>query len=360
MNRLIKLLGIPTGLILLLPVLGLDIGLRLGLTDKPWRPFLAFPPKTAAVSHAPYSPMVFLAICLFIALVTLPLIKKAIGYQIGKKRLTSAPLPWWGFLSFFCLLFFWGLSWTRLAWFSLFQAHTFFPLWFSLIIFINALVFRATGQCPLKDSGVKFFLLFITSAAFWWVFEYLNRFVANWYYTASQYPARQYFFLASISFSIVLPAVESVKAFLLTFDRFKHGFETCKPAGWIDSKAFAWTMVITGGGTLLFIGIFPDPLFFILWISPFLILLGSRILSGRPHVCSGLKTGDFTLVAAYGVAALLCGFFWELFNYYSLARWQYAIPYVQVFHLFEMPVLGYAGYLPFGLECALIIDLIME
>ncbi len=26
----------------------------------------------------------------------------------------------------------------------------------------------------------------------------------------------------------------------------------------------------------------------------------------------------------------------------------------------EMPVLGYAGYLPFGLECALIIDLIMD
>ncbi len=73
-----------------------------------------------------------------------------------------------------------------------------------------------------------------------------------------------------------------------------------------------------------------------------------------------MKTGDYTLVAAYGLAALCCGFFWELFNYHSLARWQYAIPYVQVFHLFEMPILGYAGYLPFGLVSALIIDLIME
>jgi hypothetical protein len=31
-----------------------------------------------------------------------------------------------------------------------------------------------------------------------------------------------------------------------------------------------------------------------------------------------------------------------------------------VFHLFEMPILGYAGYLPFGLECAVIIDFVME
>jgi hypothetical protein len=49
-----------------------------------------------------------------------------------------------------------------------------------------------------------------------------------------------------------------------------------------------------------------------------------------------------------------------MFNFYSLARWQYSIPYVQVLHLFEMPILGYAGYLPFGLECGLIIGLVFK
>jgi hypothetical protein len=34
------------------------------------------------------------------------------------------------------------------------------------------------------------------------------------------------------------------------------------------------------------------------------------------------------------------------------------VPYVQRFQLFEMPLLGYAGYLPFGLECALVMDLV--
>ena len=51
-------------------------------------------------------------------------------------------------------------------------------------------------------------------------------------------------------------------------------------------------------------------------------------------------------------AALVCGFFWEMWNYWSEARWQYDIPYVGQFHVFEMPLLGYAGYLPFGLMCA--------
>jgi hypothetical protein len=30
------------------------------------------------------------------------------------------------------------------------------------------------------------------------------------------------------------------------------------------------------------------------------------------------------------------------------------VPFVQRFHIFEMPILGYAGYLPFGLECMVV------
>jgi hypothetical protein len=46
------------------------------------------------------------------------------------------------------------------------------------------------------------------------------------------------------------------------------------------------------------------------------------------------------------LAALVCGFFWEMWNYGSLAKWHYSIPYASAFYVFEMPLLGYAGYLP--------------
>jgi len=354
MNRFIKHLGIPVCIILVMPLLGLVFN------QKPWQPFLAFPPKTSMVSRAPFSLIIFIFIALFIATATLPLIKKGMAYQSRKKPSFTSPFPWWGFSSLFSLIFFWVLAWTRFEWFSMFQAHTFFPLWFSLIVFINSLVYRATGQCPLVNSGYKFYLLFAVSAVFWWVFEYLNRFVSNWYYTGSQYSALKYFFLASISFSTVLPAVESMKALVLTFDCFTYGFKTCRPMGWIDAKPFSFAIIIASVLSLFFVGLFPDQLFFTIWISPFLLILGCHILSGQTHVCSSLKTGDFTRVAAYASAALVCGFFWELFNLYSLSRWQYSIPYVQALHLFEMPLLGYAGYLPFGLECALVIDLIFD
>ena len=49
-----------------------------------------------------------------------------------------------------------------------------------------------------------------------------------------------------------------------------------------------------------------------------------------------------------------------MWNYGSLARWIYDVPYVGRFKFFEMPVLGYAGYLPFGWECAVIGDGLAE
>jgi hypothetical protein len=59
-------------------------------------------------------------------------------------------------------------------------------------------------------------------------------------------------------------------------------------------------------------------------------------------------------------AALVCGFFWEMWNWGSLARWEYSIPHVDRFRVFEMPLLGYAGYLPFGIECAAIAALVLN
>jgi hypothetical protein len=43
-----------------------------------------------------------------------------------------------------------------------------------------------------------------------------------------------------------------------------------------------------------------------------------------------------------------------MWNYFSLAKWEYSVPLVHRFLIFEMPVLGYGGYLPFGLECFVI------
>jgi hypothetical protein len=50
------------------------------------------------------------------------------------------------------------------------------------------------------------------------------------------------------------------------------------------------------------------------------------------------------------LATLICGFFWEMWNSNAMPKWRYEIEYAEQAHLFEMPALGYGGYLPFSLE----------
>jgi hypothetical protein len=46
----------------------------------------------------------------------------------------------------------------------------------------------------------------------------------------------------------------------------------------------------------------------------------------------------------------MTAFFWEMWNYLSFPKWVYHVPWGNWFHIFEMPMLGYGGYLPFALE----------
>jgi hypothetical protein len=62
--------------------------------------------------------------------------------------------------------------------------------------------------------------------------------------------------------------------------------------------------------------------------------------------------GDWSVFFRFAVAALACGLCWETWNYCALAKWVYAVPWVHRFQIWEMPLIGFGGYLPFGVECA--------
>jgi len=44
-------------------------------------------------------------------------------------------------------------------------------------------------------------------------------------------------------------------------------------------------------------------------------------------------------------------------NFLSMPKWIYSVPLIPQQRLFEMPYLGYSGYVPFALECFVIYTL---
>jgi len=343
---------------LLAMLLGLPL-LGVTFSGKTISTYLEFPPRTIHLTAAPFSWAAFTFYGLFILVLLFPFIRHSLKKPAtGFRNPISTSFPWWGYVGIFFVATFWILAWSRIPWFRVFQPFTFTPLWVGYIISMNALTFRRQGHCLLLDHPFSFLLLFPASAAFWWLFEYLNRFVQNWHYTGVEFSPLEYFLYAGFSFSTVLPAFASTREWLASFPAL-GGFQSFLPLRVHRPTRVALLTLLAAGTGLLLLGIYPDYVFPLLWISPLLIMVSLQALMKEAHALSPLGHGDWRGVLSSALAALVCGFFWEMWNYYSLARWVYHIPFVQHLPLFEMPLLGYAGYLPFGVECAVVVEMVL-
>ena len=335
-------------LVILLPLAGA------AAAGKPLSAYLQFPPKTFPTTHAPFSLPVFLGLALLVLATTAPPLRRLFAFRGDPgSRAPLRPFPWWGWVGAAGGVAAWVLAWGRFPFLGALQAHTFTPLWVSYIAVVNALAVRRTGACLLLSRTRRFLLLFPVSAGFWWCFEYLNRFVGNWHYVGSAgFGAMEYFLFATLPFSTVLPAVLSTRELLLSFPRIEGAFRHWHTVPLKSPRAVAGAALLLACAGLLAVGIVPDVVFPLVWVSPPLILVSLAALRGEPHALSGIAGGDWRPFVASSLASLACGFFWEMWNFWSLAKWAYSIPYVDALHVFEMPFLGYAGYLPFGVLCA--------
>jgi hypothetical protein len=333
------------------------------LTGKPLSPYLELPPRPGPIPASGFSWPVFGLMLAFVAATVAPFVWRFLNAPHSPNGFTPArkALPVWGWAVLLLLLASWTLAWTRFTWFESLQPHTFTPIWLGYIGVVNALTVRRKGSSLLSRQPARFMALFPLSALFWWFFEYLNRFVGNWHYLGvSEFGPFEYVLFASLSFSTVLPAVASTAEWLGTFSPFHNAFGRWHPLRLPHPRAVA--IVVLGATTLslLGLGVYPELLYPLVWISPALVIVSLQTLGARSTVFAPLKGGDWRELVSYAAAALVCGFCWEMWNHGSLAHWEYAVPYVDRFRIFEMPLLGYAGYLPFGIECAVIASLLLR
>src|SRR5262249_34424022 len=93
------------------------------------------------------------------------------------------------------------------------------------------------------------------------------------------------------------------------------------------------------------------------WLAPaiwwsFVFLLDPvNALRAWPSIAGDLARGDWRRLRPLLAAGRGCGFLWEFFNYWAIAKWTYTVPYLGHIKIFEMPVLGFLGFPPFAVEC---------
>jgi hypothetical protein len=256
---------------------------------------------------------------------------------------TDAPWRLWAGLALAII------SWWA-AWFgpAPYSEHTFFPLWLGYILAVDGLTMRRAGTSLLARDQRRFASLFIFSIPLWWLFEIANRYLDNWRYLVPRsYHPLEYALLASLAFSTVMPAIFVTAELLRTFAPFAPGRRWLR----IDpGRAGLVVLALIGLAIFLLSLAFPHILFPFVWIGLFLALDPINALLGSPSITVQVREGRWDTVLVLFAAGLICGWFWELWNVFSMPKWIYHVPLVNVPKLFEMPILGYGGYLPFALE----------
>ena len=224
----------------------------------------------------------------------------------------------------------------------------FTPLvWSGYILCVDGVVFKKTGESYLAVRRKEFLALLPVSVVLWLIFEGYNLLMKNWHYVGL--PDNLWIRVLGYtwSFATIWPAVLETHELLLAYDFFKQA----KIGPLNFSSSILTALVIFGAIELIIPILFPSPLWGILVWTGFVFLLDPlNFRRGLPSLIAEFQEGRLQLFLTLMLSGLICGFLWEFWNFWAAAKWIYSVPILGHIKLFEMPVVGYLGFMAFGLE----------
>ena len=230
--------------------------------------------------------------------------------------------------------------------------QTFFYLfaWWTFIPVIGIVNAECGGNSIIFGANQQLAWVTGCSLIVWLFFEIWNFRLHNWFYVGVIELTWLRWLAYSVSFATVLPAILEVDTLLDNLGLIRRA---PGPVVTVSARLLN-ALVLTGLTMLVMVALLPRYCFPLLWVAPVFIL--DPVIYQRDRAASFLgqaANGSYTRVVRLMLAGVICGVLWEFWNYWSGAKWLYAIPMFDFWKVFEMPLAGYLGFMPFALECYL-------
>jgi hypothetical protein len=97
----------------------------------------------------------------------------------------------------------------------------------------------------------------------------------------------------------------------------------------------------------------------VLWVGLIYLLDPINAWLGAPSLLRDWRAGRWGRTVALMLGGASSGLLWESANYWALSKWTYHLPFLgslERYRYFEMPWLGFLGFLPFALECWVVLN----
>jgi hypothetical protein len=220
-----------------------------------------------------------------------------------------------------------------------------FFAWWSLILILDGLNLRLHGSSPLSKSPALFVSQALFSVFVWNVFELFNLRLQNWSYHNLPQARPERWLGYFIAFASVIPALEELALLVrpaltgrLCLFRLRLSPLLLRASLFFGLMSLALSLL------------WPRIFFPLVWLGFIFLLEPLNYRLGNRSLVGDWEKGDWRTFWSWVFAGLAAGIFWELFNFWAGSRWEYHLPRLESGRVFEMPVLGYTGFLPFALE----------
>jgi hypothetical protein len=221
--------------------------------------------------------------------------------------------------------------------------------WTAYLMIVDAMVLAKSGHSRLRDAPGRFFITALLSIPLWLIFEAYNLRLGNWMYVGAPTSWAGALLGYGWSFATITPAILETADLIETLAWFKSGrpiqFSTTSKNLMV---AFGALCLIVPVALPAYIGAY---LFGLVWIGFVFLLdpIDERLggLSLLRDLAQGRRSRFFSLL----LSGWVCGWLWEFWNFWAQAKWHYIFPIMQRYKIFEMPIAGYLGFLPFAVEC---------
>jgi hypothetical protein len=219
--------------------------------------------------------------------------------------------------------------------------------WWSYIILVESFLCYRGGESLLFGNPWKFLVLLPLSTTVWLVFEALNFRLSDWHYVNIPSQTALRWIGYPVAYSTVLPGIFSTASLLKSLGVLKNS----KTTPLSDPKKLYTPFLITGTLFLALPLIWPGYFFPLVWGAFIFLLEPMNHRAGASSLLREWERGSLREFYLLLLAGLVCGFFWELWNFRAGAKWIYTVPHVSGLKIFEMPLAGFLGFPAFAVEC---------
>lgn len=265
---------------------------------------------------------------------------------LGFLRVRPRPLPFYGWAGIALLA-----AAECLMFLHIWPINVYFtPIaWTAYLMIVDAMVLAAAGRSRLHAAPARLFIAGLLSIPLWLIFEAYNLRLANWTYVGVPVNWAGALFGYGWSFATITPAILETADLIEAFGWFK-------PSRPIRFSRTSKNLMIALGLVCLSLPVaLPTHigayLFGLVWIGFIFLLDPINEGIGAASLLRDLADGRSARFCSLFVSGWVCGWLWEFWNFWAAAKWHYIFPIMEHDKIFEMPVAGYLGFLPFALEC---------